>query len=98
MISIAGYPTNINPLWIFEDSGINRIGNKYFYSYCTNWSGGPLGNARIGYMTSSSLLRPFTYKGISFNNPGDFFGTVGNNHHTIISFKGQNYIFFMLNG
>ena len=94
MISISGYPTNINPPWVFEDSGINRIGNTYFYSYCTNWSGGPLGNARIGYMTSSSPLGPFTYRGTCFNNPGDFFGTAGNNHHTIITFKGQNYIFY----
>ena len=94
MISIVGYPTNINPPWVFEDSGINRIGNTYFYSYCTNWSGGPLGNARIGYMTSSSPLGPFTYRGTCFNNPGDFFGTAGNNHHTIITFKGQNYIFY----
>jgi arabinoxylan arabinofuranohydrolase len=94
MISISGYPTNINPPWVFEDSGINRIGNTYFYSYCTNWSGGPLGNARIGYMTSSSPLGPFTYRGTCFNNPGDFFGTAGNNHHTIITFKGQTYIFY----
>ena len=94
MISIVGYPTNINPPWVFEDSGINRIGNTYFYSYCTNWSGGPLGNSKIGYMTSSSPLWPFTYRGTWFNNPGDFFGTAGNNHHTIITFKGQNYIFY----
>ena len=45
-------------------------------------------------MTSSSPLGPFTYRGTCFNNPGDFFGTAGNNHHTIITFKGQTYIFY----
>ena len=94
MISLAGNAVAINAPWVFEDSGINKIGNTYFYSYCTNWSGGPYGNARIAYMTSNSPLGPYTYQGTNFNNPGDFFGTVGNNHHTIISFKNQYYIFY----
>ena len=94
MISLAGTPVNINAPWVFEDSGINKIGNKYFYSYCTNWSGGPYGNARIGFMTSYNPLGPFTFKGTCFNNPGEFFGSSGNNHHTIISFKGKVYIFY----
>ena len=94
MISLAGNPVTIDAPWVFEDSGINKVGNIYFYSYCTNWSGGPYGNARIAYMTSNNPLGPFTYQGTCFNNPGDFFGTVGNNHHTIISFKNQFYIFY----
>ena len=94
MISLAGTPVTIDAPWVFEDSGINKVGNTYFYSYCTNWSGGPYGNARIAYMTSNNPLGPFTYQGTCFNNPGDFFGTVGNNHHTIISFKNQFYIFY----
>ena len=94
MISLAGTAVNINAPWVFEDSGINKIDNTYFYSYCTNWSGGPYGNARIAYMTSNSPLGPFTYQATCFNNPGDFFGTVGNNHHTIISFKNKFYIFY----
>ena len=94
MISLAGNAVAIDAPWVFEDSGINKIGNTYFYSYCTNWSGGPYGNARIAYMTSNSPLGPYTYQGTNFNNPGDFFGTVGNNHHTIISFKNQYYIFY----
>jgi arabinoxylan arabinofuranohydrolase len=94
MISLSGNAVAIDAPWVFEDSGINKIGNTYFYSYCTNWSGGPYGNARIAYMTSNNPLGPFTYQGTNFNNPGDFFGTVGNNHHTIISFKNQYYIFY----
>ena len=94
MISLAGNAVNIDAPWSFEDSGINKIGNTYFYSYCTNWSGGPYGNAKIAYMTSSNPLGPFTYQGTCLNNPGDFFQTVGNNHHTIIYFKNQYYIFY----
>ena len=84
MISLAGEPVAINAPWVFEDSGINKVGDTYYYSYCTNWSGGPYGNARIAYMTSNNPLGPYTFQSTIFNNPGDFFGTVGNNHHTII--------------
>ena len=94
MISLSGNVVSIDAPWVFEDSGINKIDNTYFYSYCTNWSGGPLGNARIGYMTSNNPLGPFTYQGTCFNNPGDFFQTYGNNHHTIINFKNKFYIFY----
>jgi len=94
MISLAGTPQLIDAPWVFEDSGIHKQGNTYVYSYCTNWAGGPHGNARIGYMTSNSPMGPFTFQGTCFNNPGDFFGTTGNNHHTIIEFKGKYYIFY----
>ena len=94
MTSLAGTPQLIDAPWIFEDSGINKIGNTYYYSYCTNWAGGPLGNARIAYMTSSNPLGPFTYKGVCFKNQGEFLGEGGNNHHTIIEFKNKFYIFY----
>ena len=94
MTSIVGTPVTIDAPWCFEDSGIHKMGNTYYYSYCTNWDGGPYGNARIAYMTSNNPLGPFTYKGTCFNNPGDFFGTWGNNHHTIIPFNNQYYIFY----
>ena len=94
MISLAGTAVNINAPWVFEDSGIHKLGNTYYYSYCTNWSNGPYGNAKIGWMTSSNPLGPFTFKGTCFNNPGEFFGTAGNNHHTIIAFKNVLYIFY----
>jgi arabinoxylan arabinofuranohydrolase len=94
MVSLDGTAVNIDAPWAFEDSGINKVGNTYLYSYCTNWSGGPLGNAKIAYMSSNNPLGPFNYEATCLNNPGDFFQTVGNNHHTIIEFKGQYYIFY----
>ena len=45
-------------------------------------------------MTSNNPLGPYTFQSTIFNNPGDFFGTVGNNHHTIIKFKNNFYIFY----
>ena len=94
MTSIQGTPQMIDAPWVFEDSGINKIGNTYVYSYCTNWAGGPYGNARIAYMTSNNPMSGFKYQGTCFNNPGDFFQTTGNNHHTIIEFKNKYYIFY----
>ena len=94
MISLASEVVSIDAPWSFEDSGINKINGEYFYSYCTNWAGGPLGNARIAYMKSYFPLVGFEYKNTIFNNPGDFFGAGGNNHHTIIPFNNQYYIFY----
>ena len=94
MTTLAGNAVNIDAPWALEDSGINRIGNTYLYSYCTNVNNGPYGNGKIAFMTSSNPLDPFTYAGTCLNNPGDFFQTEGSNHHTVIEFKGQHYIFY----
>ena len=99
MISIVGTPTEIDAPWLFEDSGINKIGNKYYYSYCSNWTDrkgyeGPEVSpiAVIAYMTSDKPLGPFTYQGYTLKNPGTYFGPWGNNHHWIFEFKGKMYI------
>ncbi len=98
MTSLAGDPQLIDAPYIFEDSGINKIDGKYYYSYCSNWStgGNPYGMnaASIEYMVSDSPMGPYTYAGEVFQNIGKFFGTTGNNHHTIMQFKGQFYLFY----
>jgi len=98
MTSLAGNPVVIDAPYLFEDSGINKIGNTYYYSYCTNWAQRPNNNvpgiAQIAYMTSNSPMGPFTYQGCILKNPGTYFGCTGNNHHTIINFKNQYYIFY----
>ncbi|MDD6771972.1 glycoside hydrolase family 43 protein [Inconstantimicrobium porci] len=90
MTSIVGVPTTLNVPYLFEDSGINKVGNTYYYSYCNSWSKG----AKIAYMTSNSPMGPFAYKGTCLDNPGVFFGTTGNNHHSIVSLKGRSYIVY----
>ena len=101
MISIVGEPQTIDAPYLFEDSGINKINNLYYYTYCTNWVGRtetatvpPVGV--IGYMTSEKPLGPFEYKGYTFKNPSSYFGAGagGNNHHWIFEFKGKHYIAF----
>ncbi len=98
MISLAGEPQTINPPYLFEDSGINKIGNKYYYTYCSNWNttGNSYGltSGAIEYMVSDSPMGPFTYGGELFRNQGVFFGYYGNNHHSIVELNGQLYLFY----
>lgn len=97
MISIVGTPVAINPPYLFEDSGINKIGGKYLYSYCSNWtSNSNPGVAKIAYMKSDNPLGPFEYVGAFFDNPGDaaWAGGGGNNHHAVCEFQGKYYIFY----
>ena len=97
MTSIVGTPVTIHPPYLFEDAGINKVGGKYLYSYCSNWTGndGP-GVANIAYMQSDEPLGPFTYVGRCFDNPGgaSWGGGGGNNHHAIVEYKGKYYILY----
>nr|WP_027871530.1 family 43 glycosylhydrolase [[Eubacterium] cellulosolvens] len=94
MISLANTPTKINAPYLFEDSGINKIGGKYVYSYCSNWNcRDGFNNASIEYMTASNPMGPYTYQGEVMKNPGVFFeASTGNNHHSIFEFKGKYYL------
>lgn len=101
MISLVGVPQVIEAPFIFEDSGINKIGDTYYYSYCSNWSTrdnavGPHvpAIAEIIYMTSKNPLGPWEYQGPILQNPGKFFGTWGNNHHCMVEFKGKWYMLY----
>lgn len=99
MIHIVGEPVMIDAPFLFEDSGINKIGDIWYYTYCTNWQDrkdtkdpDKMPIAVIGYMTSKNPLGPFEYKGYTLENPGTVFGAWGNNHHWIFSFRGKWYI------
>ena len=98
MISLAGTPQVIDAPYLFEDTGINKINGKYYFSYCSSWSAGSsnlgMSACAIEYMVSDSPMGPFTYKGEAFKNIGVFFGTGGNNHHTIQYFKNHYYLFY----
>ena len=98
MISLAGTPVTIEAPYLFEDSGINKIGDTYYYTYCSNWN--TAGNAygmtsgAIEYMTSNNPLGPYTYGGELFRNQGTFFRLYGNNHHSLCTLDGQLYLFY----
>lgn len=99
MISIIGEPIALEVPYLFEDSGINKIGDTYYYTYCSNWNVAPedvkklgFGNAEIIYMTSDQPMGPFTLRGSILKNPGQFFGCYGTNHHCLFEFNDQWYI------
>ncbi len=99
MTSIVGTPSTIDAPYVFEDSGINKIGNKYYYTYCSNWNTGGnsygLSSAGIQYMVADNPLGPYTYGGELFKNQGNFFsGMTGNNHHSIVELNNQLYLFY----
>lgn len=98
MISLSGTPVTIDAPYLFEDSGINKIGNKYYYTYCSNWqtSGNSYGmtSGAIEYMIADNPLGPYTYGGELFKNQGNFFGLYGNNHHSVVELNGQLYLFY----
>lgn len=94
MIHIEGTPITMDPPALFEDSGINKINGKYYYTYCTNWQTNKLTRAVIAYMVSDNPLGPFEYKGWTLKNPGNYFGSYGNNHHWIFQFNDKWYIAF----
>ncbi len=104
MVSVDGAAKTIDAPFMFEDSGINKIGGKYYYSYCTNWTGSIDGvaidrtdcpTANIAVMVSDSPMGEYKYVGCVLKNPGTYFsGASGNNHHCFTEFKGQMYAFY----
>lgn len=100
MISLDGDPIAIeNVAYLFEDSGINKINGKYYYSYCSNFSIPEEKRPELGYdqgeinvMVSDNPMGPFTFYRPVLKNPEDFFGLGGNNHHCMFEFKGQLYM------
>ncbi|MBH1940929.1 family 43 glycosylhydrolase [Mobilitalea sibirica] len=101
MISLIGTPKVVEAPFFFEAAYINKIGDIYYYTYCSNWSSreNAVGEhipepANIIYMTSKSPMGPWEYQGSILENPGKFFGSYGNNHHSIIQFNDKWYIFY----
>ena len=98
MLSLDGDPVRLDVPWLFEDSGINRIGDTYYYTYCSNFQtkGNTLGltDGAIQYMTADNPLGPYTYRGELFPNEGHFFGLYGNNHHSLACLNGEWYLFY----
>jgi len=99
MISLKSDPVAMDVPYLFEDAGINKIGNTYYYSYCTNFDVDDAGREKYGinsgeiaYMTSTEPLGKFEFKGSICKNPAFYFGTQGNNHHCIFELNSKYYI------
>ncbi|MDO5558936.1 MAG: endo-1,4-beta-xylanase [Oscillospiraceae bacterium] len=106
MISLAGTPVTMETPYLFEDSSIIKIGDTYYYSYCSNWdvpggtqiNGQSFNSGDICYMTSKNPLGPWTksqFGGMVFRNTGaQGLDKGGNNHHSIVEFKGKYYVLY----
>ncbi|WP_299058351.1 family 43 glycosylhydrolase [uncultured Nocardioides sp.] len=86
---------------IFEDSGIHKVGDTYYYTYCTNFEhnldsteGREFGRGDIVVMESDSPLGPWSEPELAFPNQARFFGngTGGNNHHAFFTFDDEWYL------
>ena len=100
MISLDCEPVMIDAPCMFEDGGIHKANGKYYYTYCSNFSGnhsaveGYPGYGIICYMVSDDPMGPYEYCGEILQNPSTYFGVGGNNHHAIFNFKGTSYIVY----
>ncbi len=104
MISLDGTPQTMETPYLFEDSSVIKIGDTWYYSYCANWNvpggnninGVSFNSADIVYMTSKNPLGPWTSSnvaGMVFGNTGSQrIDNGGNNHHSIMYFKGKYYV------
>lgn len=96
MISLAEDPVVLDAPYLFEDSGINRVGSHYVYSYCSNFdvrdASLPFASGEICTMISDAPLGPFRFDGHVLRNPGTDLGVGGNNHHCIFRFHDKWYI------
>ena len=96
MVEVDGDAAMIDAPGLFEDSGIHKYNNKYYYTYCSNFSTNlpETGRGNICAMESDSPMGPFTFVGKVFDNPANFFGIGGNNHHAFFEFGGQSYFIY----
>ncbi len=99
MVSLDGDPVALDVPCLFEDSGIHKFNNKYYYTYCTNWSVPEESKKEYGFevgeiacMVSDSPMGPFTYQERILKNPGTACGLYGNNHHAVFTMGGKWYI------
>ncbi|MFZ5986643.1 MAG: carbohydrate-binding protein [Bacillota bacterium] len=87
MISLNGPVSKMTAPIFFEASYMHKYNGKYYFTYSTNFSKGA---ATIDYMMSDSPTTGFQHKGTVLANPPLNEGN--NNHHSIVSFKGDWYI------
>ena len=99
MMSLKDVPVTIDAPYLFEDSGIHKYGDTYYYTYCSNFNVDEAGTAEYGFengeicvMESKNPLGPFTFKERILKNPGYYYGLGGNNHHAVFKFKDKWYI------
>ncbi|MBE5871624.1 MAG: carbohydrate-binding protein [Lachnospiraceae bacterium] len=98
MVEADGDAVAIDAPGLFEDSGIHKYGDKYYYSYCSNFDQkssdvqSMTGSGNICCMVSDNPMGPFTFSQQIFVNQSAFFGVGGNNHHCVFNFNDKWYL------
>lgn len=100
MVTLDGDPVEIDGPGMFEASSMFKHGDKYYYSYSSNFQvnevpGQYPSRGAIAYMMTDDPmdLTASAYAGVAFQNQGTFFGAGngGNNHSDMFTFKGETY-------
>lgn len=103
MISlVSGTVKEMQTPYLFEDSSLIKIGDTWYYSYCTNFSVGgtktingvSFNSGQIMCMTSKDPLGPWSGSNLKSMVLGGMCDNGGNNHHSIIYFKDKYYILY----
>jgi arabinoxylan arabinofuranohydrolase len=89
MTSVSGSAVTIDAPRFFEAAFMHKRNGIYYFSYSSDFSEG---SATIEYMTSNDPMTGFQHRGTVLGNPWDNLGN--NNHHSIIEYQGQWYIFY----
>lgn len=88
----------VNAPRVFEASYMHKRGSTYYFSYVNDFSGGDgTPSAAIVYMTGTSPVGPFTFRGPVLRNPainGQNINRNNNNHHAPVEFQGKWYMFY----
>jgi beta-xylosidase len=73
----------------FEAVWVHKYNGKYYLSYAGKDKADQAGQDRIHYAVADNVLGPYTYKGVILDPVNS-----GTNHHSIVDFKGQWYLFY----
>lgn len=110
MASLSGSVKKIPAPYHFEANELNKIGDYYVFSYCTNWAdhNGEWGNysgkgtqpapstcSMVQMRTKTPLDESsWQYTGEFVKNPGNFGYPWGNNHTHMQEFEGKYYMLY----
>ena len=72
----------------FEAVWVHKYNGTYYLSYST-WGEKGVTGPQIVYATSKNVLGPYTYQGVILDEVSS-----GTNHHSIVQFKGNWYLFY----
>lgn len=100
-LRVVGHPHVLNAPYFFEASELNKINNKYVYTYNGDWSSKEYPfegytkspTCAMEYMVADNPMGPYAYAGWYLRNPGESGLYWGNNHTHLQEFKGNWYIF-----